>query len=27
MASHNYNLIKGRGHPILELKEGILRGN
>ena len=26
MASHNYNLIKGRGHPILELKEGVLRG-
>tara|TARA_B100001996_G_scaffold147700_1_gene112509 strand:+ start:104 stop:757 length:654 start_codon:yes stop_codon:yes gene_type:complete len=27
MASHNYNLIKGRGRPILELKEGILRGH
>ena len=26
MASHNYNLIKGRGLPILELKDGILRG-
>jgi len=26
MASHNYNLIKGRGHPILELKDGALRG-
>lgn len=25
MASHNYNLIKGRGLPILELKDGILR--
>ena len=27
MASHNYNLIKGRGRPILELKNGILRGH
>ena len=26
MASHNYNLIKGRGRPIYELKDGILRG-
>ena len=26
MASHNYNLIKGRGRRILELKEGTLRG-
>jgi cell division transport system ATP-binding protein len=26
MASHNYNLIKGRGLPILELKDGVLRG-
>ena len=25
MASHNYNLIKGRGRRILELKDGILR--
>ena len=25
MASHNYNLIKGRGRPIYELKDGILR--
>ena len=25
MASHNYNLIKGRGRPIFELKNGILR--
>tara|TARA_B100001113_G_scaffold317195_1_gene284461 strand:+ start:3872 stop:4525 length:654 start_codon:yes stop_codon:yes gene_type:complete len=25
MASHNYNLIKGRGRPIYELKNGILR--
>tara|TARA_X000000950_G_scaffold215493_1_gene259395 strand:- start:58 stop:711 length:654 start_codon:yes stop_codon:yes gene_type:complete len=25
MASHNYNLIKGRGRPIFELKSGILR--
>ena len=25
MASHNYNLIKGRGCPIYELKDGILR--
>ena len=26
MASHNYNLIKGRGRRILELKDGSLRG-
>jgi len=26
MASHNYNLIKGRGRPIIELKDGKLRG-
>ena len=26
MASHNYNLIKGRGRRILEIKNGILRG-
>ena len=25
MASHNYNLIKGRGRPIYELKNGVLR--
>ena len=25
IASHNYNLIKGRGRPIYELKDGILR--
>ena len=25
MASHNYNLIKGRGRPIFEIKSGILR--
>jgi len=25
MASHNYSLIKGRGKPIYELKDGILR--
>ena len=25
MASHNYNLIKGRGRPIYELKDGSLR--
>tara|TARA_Y100001970_G_C14004792_1_gene735270 strand:- start:15 stop:668 length:654 start_codon:yes stop_codon:yes gene_type:complete len=25
MASHNYNLIKGRGRPIYELKEGNIR--
>jgi cell division transport system ATP-binding protein len=25
MASHNYNLIKGRGRPIFEIKNGILR--
>ena len=25
MASHNYNLIKGRGLPIYELKDGVLR--
>ncbi|OUW38105.1 MAG: cell division ATP-binding protein FtsE [Flavobacteriaceae bacterium TMED184] len=27
MASHNYNLIKGRGRRILELKDGSLRGS
>ena len=27
MASHNYNLIKGRGRKILELKEGGIRGS
>ena len=27
MASHNYNLIKGRGRRILELKEGAIRGS
>ena len=27
MASHNYNLIKGRGRRIIELKDGLLRGN
>jgi len=27
MASHNYNLIKGRGRRILELKDGLLRGS
>tara|TARA_B100000809_G_C14960372_1_gene467166 strand:+ start:195 stop:848 length:654 start_codon:yes stop_codon:yes gene_type:complete len=26
MASHNYNLIKGRGRRILELKDGLIRG-
>ena len=26
MASHNYNLIKGRGRRILELKDGSIRG-
>ena len=26
MASHNYNLIKGRGRRILELKDGAIRG-
>ena len=26
MASHNYNLIKGRGRSIIELKDGKLRG-
>ena len=26
MASHNYNLIKGRGRRILEIKNGTLRG-
>ena len=26
MASHNYNLIKGRGRRILELKDGAMRG-
>ncbi len=25
MASHNYNLIKGRGHRIMEIHDGILR--
>lgn len=25
MASHNYNLIKGRGHRIIEIKEGKVR--
>ena len=25
MASHNYNLIKGRGHRIMEVQQGILR--
>ena len=25
MAYHNYNLIKGRGRPIYELKDGVLR--
>ena len=27
MASHNYNLIKGRGRRILELKDGAMRGS
>ena len=27
MASHNYNLIKGRGRRIIELKDGLLRGS
>ncbi|MBL7013386.1 MAG: ATP-binding cassette domain-containing protein [Candidatus Marinimicrobia bacterium] len=27
MASHNYNLIKGRGYRIMELQNGHLRGN
>ena len=27
MASHNYNLIKGRGRRIIELKGGLLRGS
>ncbi|MFL3027610.1 MAG: cell division ATP-binding protein FtsE [Candidatus Neomarinimicrobiota bacterium] len=27
MASHNYNLIKGRGHKIMEIQQGILRSN
>ena len=27
MASHNYNLIKGRGRRILELKDGVIRGS
>ena len=27
MASHNYNLIKGRGRRILELKDGAIRGS
>ena len=25
MASHNYNLIKGRGHRIIEIQNGIIR--
>lgn len=25
MASHNYNLIKGRGHRIMEIHDGVLR--
>ena len=27
MASHNYNLIKGRGHRIMEIQQGLLRKN
>ena len=27
MASHNYNLIKGRGRRIIELKDGLMRGS
>ena len=27
MASHNYNLIKGRGQRIMEVQQGILRNN
>ena len=27
MASHNYNLIKGRGRRIIELKDGLLRSS
>jgi len=27
MASHNYNLIKGRGHKIMEIQQGILRSS
>ena len=27
MGSHNYNLIKGRGHRIMEVQQGILRNN
>jgi len=27
MASHNYNLIKGRGRRIIELKDGLFRGS
>ena len=27
MASHNYNLIKGRGRRIIELKDGVMRGS
>ena len=27
MAAHNYNLIKGRGHRIMEVQQGILRNN
>ena len=27
MASHNYNLIKGRGHRIMEIQQGILRSS
>ena len=25
MASHNYNLIKGRGHRIIEIRNGSIR--
>ena len=25
MASHNYNLIKGRGHRIIEIQDGNVR--
>jgi len=27
MASHNYGLIKGRGHRIIEMQDGELRRN
>ena len=27
MASHNYNLIKGRGHRIMEIQQGLLRSS